>query len=92
MAGAWWYACASGLAMRAGVGQLTNLRELRVSGNRLAGLPREVGALVKLHRLAADNNLLTSLPRAPQAFKHPQNMDSTRSDVRSSLNARMTGA
>lgn len=66
------------MAMRAGVGQLTNLRELRVSGNRLAGLPREVGALVKLHRLAADNNLLTSLPRAPQAFNCPKNMDSTR--------------
>jgi len=47
------------------VGQLTSLRELRVSGNRLAALPREVGALLRLHRLAADNNLLTSIPRAP---------------------------
>ena len=35
-----------------------------MSGNRLAGLPREVGALAKLHRLVADGNLLTALPRA----------------------------
>ncbi len=55
----------------AGVGQLTSLRELRVSGNRLAALPREVGALSRLHRLAADNNLLTSIPRAPASPTPP---------------------
>ena len=48
----------------AGLGQLTNLRELRVAGNRLAALPRELGALAKLHRLVADGNALTALPRA----------------------------
>ena len=55
-------ACAAGSA--AGIGALTNLRELRVPGNRLAGLSPEVGALRKLHRLVADNNALTSLPGA----------------------------
>ena len=48
----------------AGLGKLTNLRELRVASNRLAALPRELGALSKLHRLVADGNLLTALPRA----------------------------
>ena len=41
---------------------LTNLRELRVSGNKLSSLSAEVGSLRKLHRLIADNNLLTSIP------------------------------
>lgn len=45
-----------------GIGALTNLRELRVSGNRLAGLSAEVGSLRKLHRLVADNNALASIP------------------------------
>ena len=45
-----------------GIGALTNLRELRVSGNRLSGLSAEVGHLRKLHRLVADNNALTSIP------------------------------
>jgi Leucine-rich repeat (LRR) protein len=55
---------ASHAALAAGIGALTNLRELRVAGNRLAGLSPEVGALRKLHRLVADNNALTSLPGA----------------------------
>lgn len=46
----------------AGIGALTNLRELRVSGNKLSSLSAEVGSLRKLHRLIADNNLLTSIP------------------------------
>lgn len=46
----------------AGIGALTNLRELRVSGNKLAGLTSEIGSLRKLHRLVADSNLLTSIP------------------------------
>lgn len=50
----------------AGIGTLTNLRELRVSGNKLAGLTSEIGSLRKLHRLVADNNLLTSIPGASQ--------------------------
>ena len=46
----------------AGIGALTNLRELRVSGNKLSSLSAEVGSLRKLHRLIADGNLLTSIP------------------------------
>ena len=52
--------CVFGCA--AGIGALTNLRELRVSGNKLSSLSAKVGALRKLHRLIADNNLLTSIP------------------------------
>ena len=43
-------------------GRLANLRELRVSGNKLSSLSAEVGSLRKLHRLIADGNLLTSIP------------------------------
>ena len=50
------------LVCRAGIGALTNLRELRVSGNKLSSLSAEVGSLRKLHRLIADGNLLTSIP------------------------------
>ena len=45
-----------------GIGALSNLRELRVSGNKLSSLSAEVGSLRKLHRLIADGNLLTSIP------------------------------
>jgi hypothetical protein len=48
----------------AGLGALTNLRELRVSGNKLTGLMQEIGQLRKLQCLAADNNLLASIPGA----------------------------
>lgn len=44
------------------VGRLTNLRELHVSANRLAQLPRELGLLRRLQTLKADDNLLTALP------------------------------
>ena len=50
------------VGVTAGIGALTNLRELRVSGNKLAGLTSEIGSLRKLHRLVADSNLLTSIP------------------------------
>ena len=53
----------------AGIGALTNLRELRVSGNKLSSLSAEVGSLRKLHRLIADNNLLTSIPGG-SSFQH----------------------
>ena len=49
-----------------GIGALTNLRELRVSGNKLSSLSAEVGSLRKLHRFIADNNLLTSIPGSSQ--------------------------
>jgi len=54
----------------AGIGALTNLRELRVSGNKLSSLSAEVGSLRKLHRLIADNNLLTSIPGGSTISAH----------------------
>ena len=44
------------------IGQLTNLRELRIPNNKLTTLPHEIGQLHRLHRLVADNNQLTALP------------------------------
>ena len=44
------------------IGSLTSLRELRVPGNKLSSLPREIGSLVNLQRLVADSNLITTMP------------------------------
>jgi len=44
------------------IGQLTNLRELALGGNRLTALPPEIGQLANLRRLALSGNRLTVLP------------------------------
>ena len=41
---------------------MTTLRDLRLDGNRLTGLPSALGSLTALTRLSADNNALVSLP------------------------------
>ena len=44
------------------IAQLTNLRELRLDGNRLTVLPREIGQLTGLEALGLGGNQLTVLP------------------------------
>ncbi|MCI5219777.1 MAG: GTP-binding protein, partial [Candidatus Electrothrix sp. LOE2] len=45
-----------------GIGQLTNLTELYLTGNRLSTLPPEIGQLTNLTKLVLWQNQLTSLP------------------------------
>jgi internalin A len=44
------------------IGQLTNLRTLRLDGNRLTSLPPEMTRLTNLQELQLENNQLTALP------------------------------
>ena len=45
------------------IGQLANLRELRLDGNHFSVLPPEIGQLTNLRTLWLDDNRLTALPR-----------------------------
>jgi leucine-rich repeat protein SHOC2 len=49
-------------AVPAEIGQLTSLRELRLTGNQLTSVPAEIGQLTSLERLSLYDNQLTSLP------------------------------
>ena len=44
------------------IGQLSQLRELYLSGNQLTTLPDSIGQLVRLKTLYVQNNQLTMLP------------------------------
>ena len=49
-------------AVPAEIGQLTSLRELRLTGNQLTSVPAEIGQLTSLEELGLGGNQLTSLP------------------------------
>ncbi len=49
-------------SLKAEVRQLSNLKELNLSGNNFTGLPAEVGQLSKLETLNLSNNPFTGLP------------------------------
>lgn len=49
-------------SLKAEVRQLTELRELNMSNNKLSGIPAEIGQLSKLEVLNLSNNLFTGLP------------------------------
>ena len=46
------------------IGQLTSLKVLWLSGNRLMSVPPEIGQLTSLEWLQLDDNQLTSVPAA----------------------------
>jgi Leucine-rich repeat (LRR) protein len=62
-------------SLKAEVRQLTELRELNMSNNKLTGIPAEVGQLSKLEVLNLSNNPFTGLPQEIGNLKNLKVLD-----------------
>jgi Leucine-rich repeat (LRR) protein len=62
-------------SLPAGIGQLTQLRELNCGHNLLSSLPTEIGQLAGLQQLDCCNNQLTSLPTGIGQLMQLRNLD-----------------
>ncbi|MEO8971805.1 MAG: hypothetical protein ABI406_09430, partial [Ktedonobacteraceae bacterium] len=56
------------------LGQLTNLRQLDVTGNQLTSFPESLGNLIQLKKLYVDENQLTALPESLENLVHLEEM------------------
>ena len=64
-----------------GVEQLTQLKTLEMSGNRLTALPEAIGQLTQLQTLDISNNRLTTLPEAIGQLTQLQTLDMSGSQL-----------
>ena len=76
------------------IGDLVHLRQLDLSGNRLAELPAALGRLIRLAHLYLDGNQLTELPESLDDLTRLEalHLDSNRADRAAGLDRRAGGA